>query len=263
MTRPTITSLTRRSLTALTLAVAVAAPAFAQDSADVKGVIIAREGSLMVVRTPEGEKRVRLEDSTKIESVVGALGVRREDRLPSDLIAGLPVEISASPRGDELVASAITFKSGDLKTAKQIQAGLYGTEQRLASVGELAAVGSTKVYFAKNSSTLSAQGKRDLLDLVAKAKEHKGYRLAVVGRADTTGNAAANQKLSEARAAAVTAFLLQSGGVLPGSILPPTAIGDSPVFQDPDPPTSMQDARRVTVTIAVSKATLANQAATP
>ena len=54
----------------------------------------------------------------------------------------------------------------------------------------------------------------------------------------------------------VNAFLLQSGGVLPGAILPPTAVGDAPIFQDPDPPASAQDARRVTVTLAVSKASL-------
>ena len=55
---------------------------------------------------------------------------------------------------------------------------------------------------------------------------------------------------------AVTAYLLQSCGVLPGSLLPAAAVGESPVFQDPSPPRSNAEARRVTVTIAVSKATL-------
>jgi hypothetical protein len=44
--------------------------------------------------------------------------------------------------------------------------------------------------------------------------------------------------------------------VRPGSLLPSTAVGESPVFEDPDQPKSDADARRVTVTIAVSKATL-------
>jgi len=122
----------------------------------------------MVVRTTGGdERRVRLLDSTKVEGVVGALGVRRENPLPNELIPGLPIEVSGNQEGDELVADLVTFKPGDLKTARQIQAGLYGTEQRLASVGELAPVGRTKVYFAKNSSTRSAKGKQDLLDLAA------------------------------------------------------------------------------------------------
>jgi len=254
----------RRTLTGLALVAALAGPALAQESPALKGVIIAHEGPHLLVRTTGGdERRVRLEDATKVEGVVGALGVRRENRLPNELIPGLPIEVSGTQEGDELVASLVTFKPGDLKTARQIQAGLYGTEQRLASVGELAPVSRTKVYFAKNSSTLSAKGKQDLLDLAHKAKDYKGYRLAVVGRADTTGSSAANQKLSEARAAAVTAYLLQSGGVLPGSILPPTAVGDAPIFQVPDPPTSMQDARRVTVTLAVSKASLPNSPPSP
>jgi outer membrane protein OmpA-like peptidoglycan-associated protein len=261
MTQPTTPILTRRTLTALAFAATLAGPALAQEPPGLKGVIIAHEGPLMVLRTTGGEeRRVRLQDSTKVEGVVGTLGVRRENRLPNELIPGLPIEVSGNLEGDELVADLVTFKPGDLKTARQIQAGLYGTEQRLASVGELAAVDRTKVYFAKNSSTLSAKGKQDLLALANKAKDYKGYRLAVVGRADTSGSSAANQNLSEARAASVTAFLLQSGGVLPGSILPPTAVGDAPIFQDPDAPTSAQDARRVTVTLAVSKASLPHSA---
>ena len=62
-------------------------------------------------------------------------------------------------------------------------------------------VGRAKVYFELGSSILSPQGKQDLQAIATQAKGHKGYRLAVVGRADPTGNAAANQRLSEARAA--------------------------------------------------------------
>ncbi|MGS7457499.1 OmpA family protein, partial [Mycobacterium tuberculosis] len=80
----------------------------------------------------------------------------------------------------------------------------------------LVAAGRTKVFFAVGSATLSAQGKQDLDDIAAKAKAIKaGYRLAVVGRADPTGNAEANKRLSARRAVAVREYLIESAGVLP------------------------------------------------
>ncbi len=251
---------TRRTvLGTLAAAAGVGFPALAlgQDGGvSVKGMILSHNGARLVLRTPTGEVPVRILDSTKIEAAAGVLGVRRQDRLPTELIPGLPITATGTMQGPELIASEILFNPGDLKTAQQVQAGLHGTEERLANVGELAPVGHASVYFAKGSSTLSAKGKQDLQAIAAKAKTYKGYRLAVVGRADPTGSAAANQRLSEARAAAVTAYLLQSDGVLPGSLLPAAAVGESPVFQDPNPPRNDAEARRVTVTIAVSKATL-------
>ena len=226
-----------------------------------KGVILEHTGDRLVLRTDTGEHIVRIQDATKVESVVGVLGARRESRAASELIPGLAVEVSGSQVGQEVVAGAITFKPGDLKTAKQIQGGLHGTQQRLSeaeerieNIDEYVPKERAKVFFAVGSSTLSAKGKQDLQAIAAKAKTYKGYRLAVVGRADPTGNTAANQRLSEARAAAVTAYLLQSCGVLPGRLLPSAAVGESPVFADPDPPANNTEARRVTVTIAVSKA---------
>ena len=225
-------------------------------SSTIKGMILSRRGNRILLRTGTGEATVRIMDQTRIQSSKGVLGMRRDERLPTELIPGLAIEATGTMEGQEFVASAITFNPDDLKTAQQIQAGLHGTEERLASVGELVPVGRTKVFFAVGSSKISDQGKQDLQAIAAKAKTYKGYRLAVVGRADPTGSVEANQRLSEARAAAVTAYLLQSCGVLPGSLLPAVAVGESPIFEDPDRPQSNTDARRVTVTVAVSKATL-------
>lgn len=250
---------TRRAVLG-TLALVAAAPAvaFAQaTTVTLKGTILQHEGNRLLLKTGTGDARVRILDSTKIESVKGLVGLRRQDRLPTDLIRGLPIEAAGMMEGNELVASTITFDPDQYNTARQIEAGVYGTEQRLASVGELAAVGRTKVFFAVGSSTLSAKGKQDLQAIATKAKSYKGYRLAVVGRADPTGSVEANQRLSDARAAAVTAYLMHSCGVSPGSLLPQAALGEAAVFEDPDKPQNDAEARRVTVTIAVSKATLA------
>jgi outer membrane protein OmpA-like peptidoglycan-associated protein len=258
-----------RSVGGLAAVLLVAAsPAFGQDSASISGVIIRHNGSTIVVRGSGGDMPVVLSPSTRIYSTTGALRRKGSDYPPSDLVRGLHVEVTGEHMGDHLTASAVTFKKGDLKTARQIAGGMVITDEqvernregiaensgRIDNVGMLQAAGRTKVFFAVGSTKITAQGQQDLQALAAHAKGLKGaYRLAVVGRADPTGNAAANQRLSEARAAAVTGYLMQSAGILPGDFLPPAAVGAAAVAQDPDPPANDAEARRVTFTFAVSK----------
>ena len=249
------------------LLLAASIPAFGQESS-LKGVIIRHEGTTIVVRGSSGDTSVTLTDSTKIRGTSGSLGVRGGDQPASELIRGLAVEVSAEQVGDKLTATSVTFKNSDLKTAKQISGGVAATEEqvernrqgvaensgRIDSVGMLEPAGRTKIFFAVGSTQITDKGKQDLQAIAAEAKAMKGaYRLAVVGRADPTGNAAANKRLSDARAAAVTSYLMHSAGILPGNFLPSAGLGDAPVAQDPDPPKNDAEARRVTVTIAVSK----------
>jgi outer membrane protein OmpA-like peptidoglycan-associated protein len=248
----------RKAALAMTAAILVAAPglAFGQETS-VKGMITAHEGSTVTVRGAGGDTKVTLTEGTRIRGTSGALGVRGEDHPASDLIRGLAVDVKTGADG---TATEVVFKNSDLKTARQISAGIVGTENRVAenadridNVGELEARGRTKVYFATGSTAITAKGQQDLQALAAQAKGIKGYRLVIVGRADTTGNAAANQRLSAARAAAVKSYLVKTSGVLPTQILPTAALGDSPIAHDLDPPGTNDEARRVTVTIAVSK----------
>lgn len=247
-------------LAAMLAAVPIAAAA---QAVTLNGAITSREGDRIVVRTSEGDKTVLVGAGTKITETAGAGVFRRETRSASDLMRGLSVEVAATPtpEGDAYAASAITFRRGAAETARQIDAGvaaerdrLAEAEKRLDDVGELAPAGRAKVFFATGSTTLSEEGKQELQSIAAKAKNIKGgFRLAVVGRADPRGNAAANQRLSERRAAAVTDYLLRQTGIRPGSILPSAALGASTVADDPDQPATLAEGRRVTVTILVSK----------
>jgi outer membrane protein OmpA-like peptidoglycan-associated protein len=240
---------------ALTAALALSGPAFAQDAESFRGMIVSRDGSTIVVRRDAGgDTPVLLTDATRIRGTTGVLGVRGDDHPASDLIRGLAVEVTPVEGAGELTAAQVSFRDSDLRTARQIEAGIHGTEERLDNVGELVARGRTSVFFATGSASLTAEGMESLRTIADQAKAITGYRLAIVGRADPTGNAAANQRLSERRVAAVTAYLVENCGVLPGRILPTTAIGASPIAEDPAPPRNNAEARRVTVTIAVSGA---------
>lgn len=235
--------------------------AMAQD-AKLKGMITAHDGSTIVVRGPAGDTTVTLTDTTEIRGTSGVLGVRGEDHPASDLIPGLAVEVTTVPGDTGVTASEVTFKNSDLKTAQQIAAGLVGTEARVAEnsaridkAGELVPAGQTRVFFKSGSTTLTAESKAKLDAIATDAKAITGaYRLAVVGRADPTGNAEANQRLSARRAAAVKAYLIETAGITPEKFIPTTALGEASVANDPDPPKSDAEARRVTVTIGVSAA---------
>jgi outer membrane protein OmpA-like peptidoglycan-associated protein len=260
-------------------AVSLAAPSLAfADDPSLKGMITSHTGETIVVRSAAGDTPVKLTDTTKIHGTTGALGLRGEDHPATDLIRGLAVEVTTTASGADLTATEVVFKNSDLKTAQQISAGLATTDtnvaankkdinenakgiaensQRIDDVGVLVSAGRTKVFFAVGKTAISPQGQEDLKGIAAQAAAIKGaYRLAVVGRADTTGNVAANQRLSEARAAAVKDYLIRSCGVSPGNFIPAASLGSAPVAQDPDPPGTASEARRVTVTIAVSKSSL-------
>jgi len=226
-------------------AVLIAAPsvALAQD-VPLEGMIVSNNGSNIVVRSGGADTSVHVDDSAKIRGTSGMFGSTPHP--PSDLIRGLAVKVKTKESGQV----SVKFKESDFKTAQQIAAGLHVTESNVAAnaagvsrnaagvannsdrinnVGELVAAGRTKVYFALNSSTISAEGEQELQTLAAQAKTIPSYRLVVVGRADPTGDTASNQRLSEARASAVTAYLLKSCGVTPERILPAAAVGESSV----------------------------------
>jgi outer membrane protein OmpA-like peptidoglycan-associated protein len=260
--------ITRPAVLGMLGAVSLAAPGVAL-SQTVEGVIVANTGSSIVVRTEGADTTYNVSDSTKIRGTGGILD--SDPFPPAALMPGLAVKVKTSDDGE----TSVKFKKHDYRIAAQINAGLHGTNAMVASnaagiqsnasaiasnsdrinnVGELMSAGRTKVFFDLGSTKLSSQGEQDLQAIAAQAKGMKSYRLVVVGRADPTGGENANQKLSDDRAAAVTQYLLKKAGVGPERILTPAAVGESEVTQDPDPPATAQEARRVTVTIAVSKA---------
>jgi outer membrane protein OmpA-like peptidoglycan-associated protein len=215
---------------------------------------------------------VTLTYSTVIQAVSGVVGLRKEDHPASDLIKGLAVNIETVQNGSEVDATKVTFKPADLKTATAVQAGVAeGKEKilaaqaenervqaehqrRIAMVGQFSEKGNTKVFFASGSVAINEKGKQDLQAIAKQAEEVPGYILRVVGHADTTGNAAANQRLSDQRASVVTAYLLKNCGVPKEKMGSSSGLGATSPVDDDDPSMGLAQSRRVTVFILVSKA---------
>jgi OmpA-OmpF porin, OOP family len=108
------------------------------------------------------------------------------------------------------------------------------------------------IYFANGKSSIDPKYNDPLMALAKKAESVNGYMVEVRGYASTTGSAALNQKLSQARAQNVVNVLLQQGNIPLARMLAPGAMGETGGKDE----TSADEAqaRRVVVRVLQNKA---------
>lgn len=233
------------SLKLLAAAVLLAALPSFTSAADtkIKGLITAVKGNTITVKDANNAVQTfTVAPDAKIHSTKGLTGAIFDTVQPSALMPGLPISADLT----DGTATKISFKSEDFKVAQQVQAG---TETRMNDFGTYEAIATADVLFASGSATLSEKGKADLMALAAKAKKTKDYRVVMQGFTDSTGDAAANQRLSTRRAAAVSNFLQQKGGLSPGRVESPDGMG---IAADAGTG-SNANARKVSVKLVVDK----------
>jgi outer membrane protein OmpA-like peptidoglycan-associated protein len=247
----------------------VAAPGLA--AADtLQGVIISHEDQKLEVRGNGADTAIMLTADTKIQAVIGLVGARREDHPASDLIPGLAVTVETAQNGAELDAVKVTFKPGDLKTARAAEAAIHPeqvklqaarqkvlaaqaeTERRMSLIGQYDQKAMTRVYFATGSSSINAQGREDLRSIASQAAAIPGSSFRIVGHTDSTGSPEVNQRLSDQRASAVTSYLVRNCGVTADKIMGVTGVGQNLPQDDEDLGGAKN--RRVAVFVMVSKA---------
>lgn len=225
------------------LLVALSGLASAADATKIKGMITAVNGNVVTLKDQNNvTQTITVSPSTKIKSTKGMTGAISSSVEQSALMPGLPITAEVV----DGTATKINFKAEDFKTAQQVQAG---TETRMNEFGTYETLASADVLFASGSAVISAQGKSDLAAFAAKAKATQDYLVVVTGFTDSTGNAAANQKLSTQRAAAVTNYLQQQQGLAPGRVKAPDGLGIAPDAGEG----SNAGARKVNVKLVVDK----------
>jgi outer membrane protein OmpA-like peptidoglycan-associated protein len=247
----------KRLALATALLVMASSPALAQDD-ELDGVIVQSGNGQIVLQVGAERRTVTYDADTRIRASSGPLNARREDRPASDLLPGLPIKIEGTAGAGSFAADSIEFKQDDFRTAEQIRAGQASTREALAQAGEFDLKEEATVYFASGSASISAEGHRALDALAAKAVAIDGYMISVLGYADPSGDAAANQRLSERRADNVINYLKQRNGIQPGRVLSASAMGEVTLSGADDNPANYQSARRVTARVVVSRARLAN-----
>ena len=247
----------KKLLLATAAALLASSPALAQDD-KLEGVIVQAGEGQIVLQVGNARQNVTFDADTRIRQTTGALNVRSEDKAGSDLLPGLPVKVEGTAGAGSFAADEIEFEKDDYDTAVQIRAGQAETRDALAQAGEFDLKHEATVYFASGSATISGEGRQALDQLATQAQAVEGYMISVLGYADPTGNAAANQRLSEQRAQNVIDYLKQKPGIQPGRVLAASAMGEVTLTGADDNPANYQSARRVTARVVVSRARLAN-----
>ncbi|MBO9712835.1 OmpA family protein [Sphingomonas sp.] len=235
----------------------------------IKGVITARHGDRMKVATADGRSVIiAINDATQIRAGGGLFSSR--SKLAADsLLNGLPVTVKTlqpvgQPAGDDLVASQISFKSGDLRTATMIRTGTaQGFEEqtaateslrgRLGDIDKYNIKSTTNVHFDVGKADLSEQDKAQLCQTANSAEGTDNALILVVGYTDSTGSDDLNQALSEKRAGRVINYLQQKCGWKPYRMLTPTGMATADPMAPNDTDEGKAQNRRVAVNILVSK----------
>src|SRR4029077_6046362 len=267
--------------------------AYAQgEKTKVKGLITARTGDAIVLKTTDGSTMtVTLDDDTKVQQPKG-LGIRKKQMSGAVLIPGLKVSVDGTSQDPtHVLAKSITFDGDDLQTAEMIQAGLNPTEQRVAgnqediaanqqniatnkaTIDANAAEASKRfadlseydtkdqldVHFASGSSEISEVDQVALAQLAHKAINLTGYMIQVKGFADSSGSAAMNQQLSMERAQNVIAHLLQNCNVPVRHIVAPGAMGEAVPVASNETKAGRAENRRVEVKVLLNRGQAGNE----
>lgn len=250
-------AINRNSVALIAAALVVATPAFAEE-VKTEAVITSVDGNTINARTMAGPLTVVLTPETKIVQTSGL--AKRETRDARSLLPGLIFTVEGDQQGQTVTAEDIRFKEKDWRTAVATKAGTTEqfSELRKAIIEgqEYVIQQESTVYFAVGSATVTAEQKAELKALAQKAPSYGNYRISILGFADPTGNAAANERLSLKRAGAVSNYLRQTGLIEPGRVLSPSAMGEGTTAPGESAPTSNNEARRVVVRVVTPKTQL-------
>jgi OmpA-OmpF porin, OOP family len=231
----------------------------------IKGIITARKDDKMKVTAADGTSTiVALDAATKIKGGSGLFGGSKAKPTLDSLLNGLPVTVKTMQVDGGLVASEITFKKGDFRTANMIRQGTAqgfadqtaATEAlrgRMADIDKYNIKGTTNVYFDTGKWALTPQSRAELCTAATQAEATDNALMLVVGYTDSVGSEEYNQTLSEKRASSVINYLQQACKWKPWRMLTPTGMAESDPLASNDTEEGKAQNRRVSVNILVSK----------
>lgn len=235
---------------------------------EAKGVILTRDGELFMLRSSARiDTVVLLTDATTIKTAKKGLFRGGKEFDVTSLVPGLILTVSG--KGDaegRLVAEKITFKDTDYKAAvtayamtdpiedkaDQALMDVAKADKRISALDDYDVVKVVTVNFAVNKADLTAEGRKSLDELVAKAPGAKNYTIEVQGFTDSTGDFNKNLELSQKRANVVVQYMAMKG-VPQRRITTPMGYGSSQTVTDDKTEKGRAQNRRVEVRILVNK----------
>jgi outer membrane protein OmpA-like peptidoglycan-associated protein len=139
-----------------------------------------------------------------------------------------------------------------------IDANAAETSKRFAELSEYDTKDQLDVRFASGSTKISTGDQEALNKLAHNAVNLTGYIIQVKGFADSSGNAAMNQKLSMERAQNVIAYLIQNCNVPVRHIVAPGAMGEAAPVASNETKSGRAENRRVEVKVLLNKGLAGN-----
>jgi OmpA-OmpF porin, OOP family len=118
------------SITLSLLGLVLLSPIVTAQSVKVEGLIKARNGDTMTLKTSTSPNlTVLLTDSTQVGQVQGVFKARRKEMSMAALIPGLAVKVEGTYNDqNQMVAKSLSFKGNDLEDAEKIEAGMHETK---------------------------------------------------------------------------------------------------------------------------------------
>lgn len=153
---------------------------------------------------------------------------------------------------DDIAASKVQI-AANKQSIDANQQEIQDVNKRFSELSDYDTKSTADVYFASGSTTISAKDKDALTKLGSDAVSLKAYLIQVRGFADSSGNAAMNQKLSMDRAQEVVAFLMQTCKVPPRHIVAPGAMGEADPASTNETAQGRAENRRVEVKVLVNR----------
>jgi OOP family OmpA-OmpF porin len=147
------------------------------------------------------------------------------------------------PRGDTLfiAVSSASIDRPIMIGPVRVAAGGRDLYDRLANEGRVATQG---ILFASASARIRPESTPTLKEIGTMLEEHPELRLSIEGHTDSDGEEDFNQDLSDRRAAAVKAYLVEQFAIDEGR-LTTAGFGESKPVADNDTPEGKQQNRRV------------------
>jgi outer membrane protein OmpA-like peptidoglycan-associated protein len=153
---------------------------------------------------------------------------------------------------DDIAANKVQIASNKEQIDTN-QKDIQDVNKRFSDLAEYDVKYSATVLFATGSSSISSKDKDALAQLARDATGQKGYLVQVKGFADSSGNAAMNEKLSMERAQGVVSYLLQNCNVPLTRIVAPGAMGETNPAAPNETKEGRAENRRVEVKVLVNR----------
>jgi len=159
---------------------------------------------------------------------------------------------------DELagVANAARAAANNAQaTADKAQAGANGANERISSLDDYDVLTTITVQFKRGSAVLSraAKAKLDEAAQTIQNENFKGWLLAIVGYADSTGNTSRNRSLSQRRANTVINYLVTERDLPMRRLIQPFGYGSAHPVASNDTREGRALNRRAEIRVMVNK----------